>query len=78
LVDAILSEFFVSKMPSFGAVWETFATHIREAFLLDSRAVDAPALRCLEPAYGARCCAVGRGGTSALVGGELGVDAAQV
>ncbi|KAF8495958.1 hypothetical protein F5888DRAFT_1840469 [Russula emetica] len=35
---------------SFGAVWETFrvVTHIRDAFLLDSRAVSTPALCCLE------------------------------
>ena len=50
-IGAILSDFLVSKiihLPSFGAVWETFVTHIRDAFLLDSRAVSAPALRCLE------------------------------
>jgi hypothetical protein len=52
-IGAILSDFLVSKiihLPSFGAVWETFVTHIRDAFLLDSRAVSAPALRCLERA----------------------------
>jgi hypothetical protein len=37
-------------LPSFGAVWETFVTYIRDSFLLDSRAVSAPALRCLEGA----------------------------
>lgn len=52
-IGAILSDFLVSKiiyLPSFGAVWETFVMHIRDAFLLDSRAVSAPALRCLERA----------------------------
>jgi hypothetical protein len=49
-IGAILSDFLVSKnihLPSFGEVWETFVSHIRDAFLLDSRAVSAPALRCL-------------------------------
>ena len=52
-IGAIMSDFLMSKiihLPSFGAVWETFVTHIRDAFLLDSRAVSAPALRCLERA----------------------------
>jgi hypothetical protein len=52
-IGAILSDFLASKiihLPSFGAAWETFVTHIRDAFLLDSRAVSAPALRCLERA----------------------------
>ncbi len=37
-------------LSSFAAAWETFVTHIRDAFLLESRAVSAPALRCLERA----------------------------
>jgi hypothetical protein len=37
----------IIHLPSFGSVWETFVTHIRDAFLLDSRAVSAPALPCL-------------------------------
>ena len=45
------------KSPSFCAVWETFVTYIREAFLLDSRAVSAPALRCLERALKAAATA---------------------
>ena len=52
-IGAIMSDFLMSKiihLPSFAAVWETFVTHIRDAFLLDSRAVSAPALRCLERA----------------------------
>jgi hypothetical protein len=52
-IGAIMSDFLMSKiihLPSFSAVWETFVTHIRDAFLLDSRAVSAPALRCLERA----------------------------
>ncbi|KAF8267460.1 hypothetical protein EI94DRAFT_1730637 [Lactarius quietus] len=50
-IGAILNDFLVSKiihLPSFAKAWETFVTHIRDAFLLDSRAVSAPALRCLE------------------------------
>ena len=35
-------------LTSFGEVWETFVSHIRDAFLLDSRALSAPALCCLE------------------------------
>ena len=52
-IGAIMSDFLVSKiiyLPSFAAVWDTFVTHIRDAFLLDSRAVSTPALRCLERA----------------------------
>ncbi|KAH9013194.1 hypothetical protein EDB84DRAFT_1533406 [Lactarius hengduanensis] len=52
-IGAILNDFLLSKiihLPSFAAAWETFVTHIRDAFLLDSRAVSAPALRCLERA----------------------------
>ena len=40
----------VIHLPSFGAVWETFVAHIRDASLIDSRAVSALALRCLERA----------------------------
>jgi hypothetical protein len=59
-IGAIMSDFLMSKivhLPSFGAVWETFVTHIRDAFLLDSRAVSAPALRCLERALRAAATA---------------------
>ena len=52
-IGAILNDFLISKiihLPSFAEAWETFVTHIRDAFLLDSRAVSAPALRCLERA----------------------------
>ncbi|KAH9018228.1 hypothetical protein EDB83DRAFT_2528502 [Lactarius deliciosus] len=52
-IGAILNDFLLSKiihLSSFAAAWETFVTHIRDAFLLDSRAVSAPALRCLERA----------------------------
>jgi len=52
-IGAILNDFLMSKiihLSSFGEVWETLVTHIRDAFLLDSRAVSAPALRCLERA----------------------------
>ncbi len=52
-IDAIPSDILVSKiihLSSFSSVWETLVTHIRDAFLLDSCAVSAPALRCLEPA----------------------------
>lgn len=52
-IGSILNDFLVSKiihLPSFGAAWENFVTHIRDAFLLDSRAISAPALRCLERA----------------------------
>ena len=37
-------------LPSFTVAWETFVTHIQDAFLLDGRAVSAPALHCLERA----------------------------
>ena len=60
-IGAIMSDFLMSKiihLPSFGAVWETFVTHIRDAFLLDSRAVSAPALRCLERALKAAATVV--------------------
>lgn len=59
-IGAILNDFLVSKiihLPSFTAAWETFVTHIRDAFLLDSRAVSAPALRCLERALKAAAAA---------------------
>jgi len=38
----------IIRLSSFGASWETFVTHIRDAFLLDSRAISAPALRYIE------------------------------
>jgi hypothetical protein len=60
-IGAILNDFLVSKimhLPSFAAAWETFVTHIRDAFLLDGRAVSAPALRCLERALKAAAAAV--------------------
>ncbi|KAI0048499.1 hypothetical protein FA95DRAFT_1517415 [Auriscalpium vulgare] len=59
-VGAIFSDFLVSKimhLASFGRVWETFVEHIRDAFLLDSRAISAPALRCLEKALRASVAA---------------------
>ena len=59
-IGAILNDFLISKiihLPSFAAAWETFVTHIRDAFLLDSRAVSAPALRCLERALKAAAAA---------------------
>jgi hypothetical protein len=52
-IGAILSDFLVEKimrLSSFAAAWDTFVTHIRDAFLLDGRAVSAPALRCLDRA----------------------------
>jgi len=60
-IGAILNDFLVSKimhLPSFAAAWETFVSHIRDAFLLDGRAVSAPALRCLERALKAAAAAV--------------------
>jgi len=45
-----MSKIVLVHLSPFGAVWETLVTHIRDAFLLDSRAVSAPALRCLERA----------------------------
>jgi C-terminal region of Mon2 protein len=59
-IGSIMNDFLVSKiiqLPSFVAAWETFVTHIRDAFLLDSRAVSAPALRCLERALKAAAVA---------------------
>jgi C-terminal region of Mon2 protein len=59
-IGAILNDFLVSKimrLPSFAAAWDTFVTHIRDAFLLDGRAVSAPALRCLERALKAASAA---------------------
>jgi hypothetical protein len=59
-IGSILNDFLVSKiihLPSFADAWETFVTHIRDAFLLDSRAVSAPALRCLERALKAAATA---------------------
>jgi len=60
-IGAILNDFLASKimhLPSFAAAWDTFVTHIRDAFLLDGRAVSAPALRCLERALKAAAAAV--------------------
>ena len=60
-IGAILNDFLVSKimhLPSFAAAWETFVTHIRDAFLLDGRTVSAPALRCLERALKAAAAAL--------------------
>jgi hypothetical protein len=59
-IGAIMNDFLATKiihLPSFAAAWETFVTHIRDAFLLDSRAVSAPALRCLERALKAAAAA---------------------
>jgi hypothetical protein len=59
-IGAILNDFLMSeiiRLPSFVAAWETFVTHIRDAFLLDSRAVSAPALGCLERALKAAAAA---------------------
>ena len=45
-IGAILNDFLVSKtihLLSFAAARETFVTHIRDALLLDSRSVSAPA-----------------------------------
>ena len=60
-IGTILNDFLVSKvmdLPSFAAAWEALVTHIRDAFLLDGRAVSAPALRCLERALKAAAAAV--------------------
>jgi hypothetical protein len=69
-------------LPSFGAVRGTLITHIRDAFLLDSRAVNAPAFRCLERALKAAATGAvpsdGRGGTSIFSGGDLEKDVGQV
>jgi hypothetical protein len=46
------------RLSSFAAAWDTFVTHIRDAFLLDGRAVSAPALRCLERALKAASAAL--------------------
>jgi hypothetical protein len=59
-IGAIMNDFLVSKimrLSSFAAAWDTFVTHIRDAFLLDGRAVSAPALRCLERALKAAALA---------------------
>ena len=59
-IGAIMNDFLVSKimrLSSFAAAWDTFVTHIRDAFLLDGRAVSAPALRCLERALKAASAA---------------------
>jgi hypothetical protein len=59
-IGSILNDYLVSKiilLPSFAEAWETFVTHICDAFLLDSRAVSAPALRCLERALKAAATA---------------------
>jgi hypothetical protein len=59
-VGSILNDFLVEKimrLSSFAAAWETFVTHIRDAFLLDGRAVSAPALRCLDRALKAAAAA---------------------
>ena len=60
-IGAILNDFLVEKimrLSSFAAAWETFVTHIRDAFLLDGRAVSAPALRCLDRALKAAAAAI--------------------
>ena len=48
----------IMHLSSFAAAWETFVTHIRDALLLDGRAVNAPALRCLERALNAAVMAM--------------------
>ena len=50
LTGAILSNFLVEKimwLTSFAAAWDIFVMHIHDTFLLDGRAVSAPALCCL-------------------------------
>ena len=50
---AILSDFLMEKimqLTSFATAWDMFVMHICNAFLLDRRAVSAPALRCLNRA----------------------------
>lgn len=52
-VGSIFHDFLVSKimrLESFPKAWDTFVMHIRDSFLLDSRIISAPALRCLEKA----------------------------
>ncbi|KAI0300723.1 hypothetical protein B0F90DRAFT_1722805 [Multifurca ochricompacta] len=75
-IGAILNDFLVSKiihLPSFSKAWETFVTHIRDAFLLDSRTVSAPALRCLERALKAAMATSGADtGDAALLRASLG------
>lgn len=52
-IGSIFYEFFASKimqLDSFSKAWDVFVTHIQDTVLLDSRAISAPALRCLEKA----------------------------
>ena len=77
-IGAIISKFLLSKvihLPSFGAVWETFVTLIRDAFL--SLMVVPSAHRCCAvlsvrgSCY--RCCAIKHGGTSIFSCRDLGI-----
>ena len=66
-------------LPSFGEVWETCVSHIRDAFSLDSCAVSAPALRCFKRALRAAAAVQEDAeAASAVVGGDLGKDVGQV
>lgn len=60
-VGSIFNDFLITKimhLPSFEKAWEVFVMHIRDSFLLDSRVISAPALRCLERALKASSAAV--------------------
>ncbi|KAG6852839.1 hypothetical protein C0991_008678, partial [Blastosporella zonata] len=52
-IGSIFHDFLTSKimqLDSFSKAWDVFVNHIQESVLLDSRAISAPALRCLEKA----------------------------
>ncbi|KAG5643461.1 hypothetical protein DXG03_000893 [Asterophora parasitica] len=52
-IGSIFHDFLTAKimqLDSFPKAWDVFVTHIQDSILLDSRAISAPALRCLEKA----------------------------
>ncbi|KAF5376426.1 hypothetical protein D9615_008633 [Tricholomella constricta] len=52
-IGSIFHDFLTPKimqLHSFSKAWDVFVTHIQDSVLLDSRAISAPAMRCLEKA----------------------------
>ncbi|KAG6906753.1 hypothetical protein DXG01_012283, partial [Tephrocybe rancida] len=52
-IGSIFHDFLTPKimqLDSFSKAWDVFVNHIQDSVLLDSRAISAPALRCLEKA----------------------------
>ncbi|TFY51708.1 hypothetical protein EVG20_g10873, partial [Dentipellis fragilis] len=62
-VGSLFTDFLVSKimrLPTFPRAWDVFVTHVRDTFIMDSRSVSAPALRCLDKALRALKAGLGQ------------------